>query len=786
MLQKLSEKRRSVVFSWLVSYLSILLIPIIMSAIVYVQSVRIVQNQVVSINDAMIRQLQQLVDGQVQNLDKISLQIATNSKLAYLINTQAAGNPAIDFDYSERVKQLFQDFNIYTLSNTFLSDFYIYLHDSEIVITSGGFFDSREYYDLHISTERSGYEQWQSFMRQQYYNEYLISARRLANGQNGESVNLMRSLPLQGERFNSTLAISINREELNRLVSNINWADQNQFYIIDKSSNILFSSTGAPLPQSLAYGSMPGLSGVQYEVVAGEKSAVSYASSQAAEWKYFSVTPTSLFNERVEYIRKLTLVCLVLCVVIGGLIAYWLTKKNYTPLNQLIRNISLSGGFRPDKNQNEYGYLNEVIASVISDKQSTDRKLEQQYRALRSGFLARLLKGRSGQVVPADEVMKAYGISLEGPYYAVVLLNIDDYSQLMVHGSDEENLRLAHFIILNVTEELMSQGRHRGYVTEVDDLLACLLDMQGDEVTEMYGAVEKAIADIQQIMKKRFQIHLTAAVSERHQTIAGIHEAYNEAQEAMEYKLIKGRGGIIRYSEIKQVQNQPGSYNYSLETEQILTNSIKSGDCVQAEAVMNRIFEDNFAQDSISIAIAKCLMFDLVGTMIKTVNEISTVVEPTFLEKLNPVNRLLRCNTIEDMRGEMSVILSQVCMHVNERSKGMSQLKQRDMLTDFIKRHYADCSLNLNMLAEHVDLSPKYVSSFFKQLTGEGISSYINRVRLEEAKRLLQEGRLNIGEIALRVGFTNANSLIRSFNRSEGITPGQYRDMHRGRSGAGE
>lgn len=779
MLQRLSKNRSSVVFSWLASYMSILLIPIIISGIVYSQSVDIVQKQVIGINDAMIRQLQQMVDNQVQNMDKISLQIAVNANLANLLNAQKPGEMEMDFSYSEKIKQILQDFHVYTLSNTFLKDFFIYMHPSRLVLTPSGLFDSQEYYRLYIASEGSSYESWIAFLQEKYYNQYMKVTTKGIGGTEEESLLVMRTLPLQGGPGNGTMAIYVNQEELLKQVESVNWANQDMFFIVDKDNRVLFSTQGQKLPDSILPKRMEEPSGLFFEQVAGEKAAVSYTSSVAADWKYISVTPTSVFNERVEYIRKLTLICFLLCVLLGGVVAYWFTKKNYHPLRKLIGNISAHAEFRQEKRQNEYLYLSDVFSSAISGKQHSDRKLEQQAAAMRATFLTRLLKGRSGRVMPEEEVLQAYGIRFEGSHFAVVMFNIDDYSRLKVHGDDEENLRLACFIVANVAEELLIQEGCRSYAAEVDDLLVVLVNLDGGRLEGLQQSLEAGIENIQQIMSRKFQIYLTAAVSEVHQTMAGIHEGYNEALEAMEYKLIKGRGGIIRYSEIKQAQNLPGSYNYSLETERILTNSIKSGDYGQAEAVMNRIFEDNFAGGPISIAIAKCLMFDLVGTMIKTVNEISTVAEPIFLEQLNPVNRLLRCNTIEDMRGEMSAILSQVCFHVNERSKGASQLKQRDMLIGFIEGNYADSGLNLNMLAEHVELSPKYVSSFFKQLTGEGISSYINRVRLEEAKRLLQEGKLNIGEIAVQVGFTNANALIRAFNRSEGITPGQYRDMHK-------
>lgn len=776
MVPKLKQIRNSVIFSWLVSYLSILLIPIIISGVVYFQTVAIVKKQVNSINDAMILQLQQAVDGQIANMEKISTQIAMNQKLAGLLSSELAGVPKIDFAYTERIKQLFQDFNIYTLSNSFIKEFYVFFHNSDIVLSSSGYYQSRDFFNSEFRTQWESYEDWRSAVLQPHYNEYVVSPPQ--NGENDSTLTLMRSLPLQNTKFSATLAMSINRTELLKLVDSVNWADQNMFFIVDKSNQVLFGTQNIQLPDFLNYDQMTGNSGLLYGELQGKKIVATYIKSSSGEWDYVSLTQNSLFYERASYIRNLTLVCLLLCMLIGGLIAFGFAKKNYNPLNQLIQNISANSGFRLEKGHTEYRFLNEAFSNAISEKKRSALLLEQQMSAMRSSFIARLLKGRSGRVVPTDDALKMYGMSFKGPYFAVIVFYLDDYSQLMVHASDEENLRLAEFIIHNVTEELLSSGPHRGFAAEIDDLTACLMNLNEADVQELYRDMEQGILQIRELLQRKYQIRLTAAISEVHRTADGIAEAYHESLEAIEYKLLKGSGSIIRYDEIKQTAVSSGSYNYSLETERILTNCIKSGDYDQAEQIIDDIFASNFANGHISLQVAKCLMFDLVGTMIKTMNELSTVYEPAFVDELNPVERLLKCNTFDELRHQISSILTKVCGFINEKSRGNSQSKLKDSIVEFIERHYDDGNLNLTMVADHVGLSPKYVSAFFKQATGEGISGYINRTRLSKAKELLSETNLNVSEVARRVGYTNSNALIRAFNKHEGITPGQFREMN--------
>lgn len=781
--KRLYRLRKSVLFSWLVSYLSILFIPIIISGIVYVQSVRVVQGQVVSINDAMIRQLQQVIDGQVQNIQKIAQQIAVNPKLESFTGKQGEPAPEMNFAYSERIKQLFQDLSIYTLSNSYIRDFYIYLHQSGMVLTSNGYYDSRTFFDFYINTGEQTYEEWHRTMLEKHYGRFIVMAARQIGGTSNLMTYLL-SLPPQTENPNTTLAVFIDRMRLQSLVESVNWANQELFFIVDERNQVLFSTKDMALPAFVRYEDMAGEGGVVYGRLGDTEVAASYTSSHAADWKYISIARTSIFNEKVAFIRRLTLIGLVLCMAIGGVIAYWFTKKNYNPLSELLETIALKAGIKRETAQeaNEYRFLSEVLTLAISEKQQSDRKLEQQAAALRSSFLTRLLKGRLGQAVSLEEALRGHGIRFGAPVFAVIVFYIEDYSGVLTGYKDqadaEERLRLAQFVLSNVAEEALSR-RHSAYIAEVDDLLACIVNAEEAEPEALYAELEDGVREVQELLRRKFHIYFTAAISETRRTPSAISEAYQMALEALEYKLIKGKGGVIRYTDIKQPETGAGlgHYSYSLETEQILTNRIKAGDFAQAEAIIDQVFADNFARGLPSVELAKCLMFDLVGTMIKTMHEISAIYEPGFIDELDPVNRLLRCNTAEEMRGEMSALLRKVCVYIEDRSKGQSQQRLRDRLVAFIEAHYGDSNLNLPMIAEHVDLSPKYVSSFFKQATGEGISGYIQKYRLKQAKALLKQEKLSIADIAGMVGFTNSNAMIRAFNKYEGVTPGQFREM---------
>ena len=81
-------------------------------------------------------------------------------------------------------------------------------------------------------------------------------------------------------------------------------------------------------------------------------------------------------------------------------------------------------------------------------------------------------------------------------------------------------------------------------------------------------------------------------------------------------------------------------------------------------------------------------------------------------------------------------------------------------------------------IGEHFGLTPSYISRLFKRETGELLTDYITRVRIDEAKRLIRETKDTFDHIAEQVGYLNAKILARTFKKTEGILPSQYRAMH--------
>jgi AraC-like DNA-binding protein len=81
-------------------------------------------------------------------------------------------------------------------------------------------------------------------------------------------------------------------------------------------------------------------------------------------------------------------------------------------------------------------------------------------------------------------------------------------------------------------------------------------------------------------------------------------------------------------------------------------------------------------------------------------------------------------------------------------------------------------------LAQAVNLSPSRLAHLFKSEVGVSPQRFLNNIRLQKAKEMLENGVRCIKEIAAEVGFPSVSRFCRSFKTLYGSTPSEYRKTH--------
>ena len=96
---------------------------------------------------------------------------------------------------------------------------------------------------------------------------------------------------------------------------------------------------------------------------------------------------------------------------------------------------------------------------------------------------------------------------------------------------------------------------------------------------------------------------------------------------------------------------------------------------------------------------------------------------------------------------------------------------------EFIEQNYQE-KLTVDELASRFDLSRRTFERRFKKGTRNTVAEYIQRVKIEAAKKQLEIGRKSILEIMLDVGYADIPTFRNVFKRIAGMTPVEYRNMY--------
>ena len=97
-----------------------------------------------------------------------------------------------------------------------------------------------------------------------------------------------------------------------------------------------------------------------------------------------------------------------------------------------------------------------------------------------------------------------------------------------------------------------------------------------------------------------------------------------------------------------------------------------------------------------------------------------------------------------------------------------------ERITRVVNDHLDDSSFNVERLTQEVGISRAQLHRKMKDITGISASDFIRNLRMQQAERLIQEGKINITQVAYTVGFNNQSHFSTVFHKYYGMTPSEY------------
>ena len=151
---------------------------------------------------------------------------------------------------------------------------------------------------------------------------------------------------------------------------------------------------------------------------------------------------------------------------------------------------------------------------------------------------------------------------------------------------------------------------------------------------------------------------------------------------------------------------------------------------------------------------------------------------------LKLLDELIRTDSAIDPYREFKVsalinnLLIQLISHTTSYQETMNHVpNQLNPLVSYIEENYAH-SLTLDTLSEYCGLSKYHMCRVFRKYTGFSVGEYISRLRIDQAKKLLESTSMTAAQVGYCVGIVDENYFYRLFKKQTGVSPKKFALKH--------
>ena len=734
------RKKKHVYTKMFISYLAIFCIPLLFGMFIYIQSYQENLKQADSLNDSLIQIVKNECDNQMNRV------VETLNRLAFDMNVQKLSSIKEKMNAEERYKlyTLYQELKNSSFADGDYQDVFVYFQNTDTVVSMMGSMSLELFYHLTYENSEMNYQEFREYLSGiHFYNILPIDIK--------EEKSILCTLTSMNSKLgenSAIIGIRMGAEVLDEKVKTAKWDERIKFAIVDDQDRIINTMKDEIPKEVISYIRLSTNPEIRLESE-GEKVIGKAADSQIMNWKYVCLMPEKVILSKTEMIRKNAFIGLFLCTLMGFLISYYFTNKNYHPIKDLMELFRRDEKNNDSEEKDEYVWLENQAKQFFQEHVDIQQKLKQM-------FLFQML------CCPYENIdhslARKYTDSLKSSYNIVLVLFSGDAEEKEL----EESLRL--FIVTNVMKELLAEHFNIESV-DMGNRVAIIVNLPSEE--EIYVTIlRENLQEAERMIKEMFRFQMYCLAGGCQKGRERIHQSWLEAEEAEEYVKLLDEV-IIFYQDIKNTSQR---YHYPLEEENKIINALKTGDALSAGNLVNKILEENYRSKEISAMMFKCLMYDMLGTIMKGADAAG---QSHFFET-QEVKLKGRLNMpLDEIEKEFSDLIERLCQE-GQKMAGESGNHLSEEIMKYVQEEYQNPDLNISQTAFHFGRTPSYISSVFKSQTGKSLLKYINTVRVEEAERLLQAG-YSVTETAERVGYRESRTFIRIFKENTGINPGKLK-----------
>lgn len=215
---------------------------------------------------------------------------------------------------------------------------------------------------------------------------------------------------------------------------------------------------------------------------------------------------------------------------------------------------------------------------------------------------------------------------------------------------------------------------------------------------------------------------------------------------------------------------------YPYDDERILLSLIRVGDRAGARKMFNKMLAAMFLYSPKPVVV-RARAIEMMGYLVRTAVEDSPLMEPLLERHMKWIEQIVETQDFDDLcnvlREALDDFMNSIFLQgVNPVSPAVGKA------LDFIAANYTE-AITLEEIAEAAGLSTFRIAHLLKEATGKTALQNIHYLRIQEARRLLEQSDMSCTDVAYETGFGDQSYFIKQFRKWMGITPAKYRKASR-------
>lgn len=214
-----------------------------------------------------------------------------------------------------------------------------------------------------------------------------------------------------------------------------------------------------------------------------------------------------------------------------------------------------------------------------------------------------------------------------------------------------------------------------------------------------------------------------------------------------------------------------------LDKQDEIIQKVKLGDTTGAREILNEFLGTIFFESGMNFDVLKVRVIELVVMISRAA--IAAGVEAGELLGLNYsyLTELNKVADLDDLLQKLTTVLENFIIKVS-RVKERKRTIRVNAMREFIHRNFTR-RITAREIAGEAGLSVSRALHLFKEETGQSLSQYINKMKIEYGKYLLLNTETSLADLADELGFYDQSHFTRMFKAFEKVTPSHYRLSYR-------